>query len=372
MRDATSPPARLLWLKKNRPEEWEKAEVIIQPKDYIALQLTNAIATDQYSAYCLGNVKNRIYAKDFFNLIGIEIQKMPDMMAPTQVVGKVTEQAERETGIIQGTPVVIGTIDAYCDNLSGGISVPGRAVDVAGTSEIITLSIENEIFIEGIYPVNLGEGVRFLCGPTQAGGNTLRWLSRCFFPESGDAIQYQKIEFEAAAAPAGSDGLVFLPYLNGERAPVWDAEVKGGFVGLTFQHERRHFCRAVYESIGYVIRQILESCEEAAGAKAEELVVCGGGSSSAFWNQIKADILQRPVKPTAVTETGCLGAAILASVGCGIYSNHREASEKMILFKGIVNPNKSHVKAYEAGYQVYRRGYQAIKSVFPNFKGKEV
>ena len=370
--DATCPPARLLWLKRNHPEEWERTEVVIQPKDFIALQLTNTIATDQYSAYCLGNVRNRTYAEDFFNLLGIEIQKMPDMMAPTQVIGKVTEQAERETGIAQGTPVVIGTIDAYCDNLSGGISTPGRAVDVAGTSEIISLSIGKEIFAEGIYPVSLGEGVRFLCGPTQAGGDTLRWLSRCFFPESGGIIQYEKIESEAAAAPAGSDGLVFLPYLNGERAPVWDAEVRGGFMGLTFQHERRHYCRAVYESIGYTIRHILESCEEAAGEKAEELVVCGGGSRSAFWNRVKADILQRPVKPTAITETGCLGAAILASVGCGIYANHREASEKMILFKDIVIPDKYHAKTYEVGYQAYRRGYQAIKSVFLDSRREEV
>jgi xylulokinase len=370
--DATCPPARLLWLKKNRPEEWERAEAVIQPKDFIALRLTDAIATDQYSAYCLGNTRNRIYAEDFFTLLDIEIQKMPDMIAPTQIVGRVTERAEREAGIIQGTPVVIGTIDAYCDNLAGGISAPGRAVDVAGTSEIISLSIGKEVSTEGVYPVNLGEGVRFLCGPTQAGGDTLRWLSHCFFPESGSAIEYEKIESEAGAAPAASDGLIFLPYLNGERAPVWDAEAKGGFIGLTYQHERRHYCRAVYESIGYAIRHILESCEEAAGDKAEELVVCGGGSRSVFWNQVKADILQRPVKPTAITETGCLGAAILASVGCGIYMDHREASEKMIIFKDSVKPDIRHAKKYEAGYRAYRRGYQAIKLIFPDSREEKV
>lgn len=370
--DATCPPARLLWLKKNRPEEWERAEAVVQPKDFIALRLTGAIATDQYSAYCLGNSRSRIYAEDYFTILGIEIQKMPAMMAPTQVIGKVYEQAEKETRITQGTPVVIGTIDAYCDNLSGGISAPGRAVDVAGTSEIISLSIGEEVYTEGIYPVNLGQGVLFLCGPTQAGGDTLRWLSHCFFPELGSAIQYEKLESEAAAAPAGSDGLIFLPYLNGERAPVWDVDVKGGFMGLTYHHDRRHYCRAVYESIGYAIRHILEICEAAAGEKAEDLVVCGGGSRSAFWNQVKADILQRPVRPTAITETGCLGAAILASVGCGIYANHREASEKMVLFKDIVMPDKDHAMTYELGYQAYRRGYHAIKSIFPDYREEEV
>jgi sugar (pentulose or hexulose) kinase len=119
-----------------------------------------------------------------------------------------------------------------------------------------------------------------LCGPTQAGGDTLRWLSACFYSEFMPAINYDKMEAEARSAPAGSDGLVFLPYLNGERAPLWDLNARGAFIGLTFHHDRRHCTRAVYEGIGFAIRHILEISEKAAGRKANELVICGGGSRS--------------------------------------------------------------------------------------------
>jgi len=369
--DATCPPARLLWLKENRPQEWDQAEAVIQPKDYIALQLTGVIATDRYSAYCLGNAEAGTYAQDYFDLLGIPVNKMPAMLMPTQVVGTLTATVAQDTGLPTGTPVVIGTIDAYCDNLAGGISSPKRAVDVAGTSEILSLAVTDRVMGQGVFPVSLGGDVTFLCGPTQAGGDTLRWLSHCFFPEAVGSIPYEKLGQEAASAPAGSDGLIFLPYLNGERAPLWDAGAKAGFLGLTFQHERRHYCRAVYESVGYAIRHILETCEEAAGQKAVELVICGGGSRSLFWNQVKADILQLPVKPTAVTETGCLGAAILASVGCGLYPDHQHASRDMILFKTTLQPEKRNAAVYDQGYQAYRRAYPALKNIFPSGKGEE-
>ncbi len=369
--DATCPPARLLWLKDNHPQEWEQALAVIQPKDYIALQLTGVIATDRYSAYCLGNADTGTYAHDYFDLLGIPVNKMPEMLVPTQVVGNLTSNAADDTGLPKGTEVVIGTIDAYCDNLAGGIASPGRAVDVAGTSEILSQAVSKRVMGQGVFPVSMGEEVTFLCGPTQAGGDTLRWLSECFFPEAVGSIPYEKLEQEAASAPAGSDGLIFLPYLNGERAPLWDAGAKAGFLGLSYQHGRRHFCRAVYESVGYAIRHILEACEEAAGETAAELVICGGGSRSNFWNQLKADILQLPVKPTAVTQTGCLGAAILASVGCGIYPDHKYASEKMILFKTILQPEKGTAEVYEQGYQAYRRAYPALKNIFPIGKGRE-
>ena len=204
--DATCPPARLLWLKDNHPQEWEQALAVIQPKDYIALQLTGVIATDRYSAYCLGNVDTGTYAHDYFDLLGIPVNKMPEMLMPTQVVGNLTSNASDDTGLPKGTPVVIGTIDAYCDNLAGGIASPGRAVDVAGTSEILSLAVLKRVMGQGVFPVSMGEEVTFLCGPTQSGGDTLRWLSECFFPEAVGSIPYEKLEQEAASAPAGRSG----------------------------------------------------------------------------------------------------------------------------------------------------------------------
>jgi xylulokinase len=367
--DATTPPARLLWLKNNRSEDWAKTVCILEPKDYIALRLTGKVATDLHSAYCLLHPEKGVYAPEFFKMMGISTGLMPTAMLPSEIMGAITETASLITGIPGGTPVITGTIDAYCDNLAGGVIFAGRAVDVAGTSEIISMGTEQAQSAAGVFPARIGRDGYFLCGPTQAGGESLRWLSKGFYPEFSGKVDFNQLEEAAKSVATGSNGLVFLPYLNGERAPLWDAEARGGFIGLTFAHTRHHATRAVYEGVGYAVRHVLEACEEGYGAKAAEVIVCGGASASAFWNQIKADILQRTLIPTAVSETGCLGAAILASIGVGLHPDLEHACHAMIVLKQPVLPNKSFAHVYEQGYATYRALYPALKEVFTARKG---
>lgn len=361
--DPACPPARLLWIKENRSQDWDRARVVLQPKDYIALLLTGKTGTDRHSAYCLANPVTGSYAPEYFDVLGIPLSKMPPTLQSTDIIGTVTRTASPMVGLDAGTKIIMGTIDSYCDNLAGGIIYPDRAVDVAGTSEIVSLAVEEKLEANGVFSASLENGSTFLCGPTQAGCDTLRWLSTCFYSELAPEVNYQKMEVEASSVPAGSEGLIFLPYLNGERAPLWDSNARGAFIGLTFQHDRRHCTRAVYESIGFAIRHILEISENAAKRRAHEIIVCGGGSRSTFWNQIKANILQRPVRPTMVTETGCLGVSILASVGTGFYLNLKEACDHMILFGDILTPDRSLAEVYDAGYQAYRDYYPAIRPV---------
>jgi len=360
----SNPPARLLWLKNHQKNAWNQAAKVLQPKDFIALQLTGTVATDWHSAYCLVNPETAVYDPNYFDLLGIPSAKMPVALDPTAISGDVTAHAASLTGLTPGTQVVIGTIDAYCDNLAGGVIFDARAVDVAGTSESISLGIDRMVEAPGVYPSRIGNAGMFLCGPTQAGGDTLRWLANCFFPEFKGSLHFEKMEKEARAVPSTCDGLIFLPYLSGERAPIWDTEARGVFFGLTFNHTRQHCTRAVYESVGFAIRHILEIAEAASGKAAREIVVCGGGSQSQFWNQIKADILQRPVRPTAISETGCLGAAILASVGGGLHPDLQAACERMIIFRNVVMPESALSSMYETAYRTYRQLYPALKLVF--------
>ncbi len=360
----SSPPARLLWLKNHLSKAWDQAVKVLQPKDFIALQLTGTLSTDWHSAYCLANPDTAMYSPQYFDLLGVPLEKMPVALEPTAIVGEITGQAARLTGLLSGTPVVIGTIDAYCDNLAGGVILGDRAVDVAGTSEIVSLGIEQKVEAPGVYPSRIGKAGMFLCGPTQAGGDTLRWLANCFFNEFKGSVEFEIMEREARAVPAGSQGLVFLPYLNGERAPIWDADARGVFFGLNLDHTRQHCTRAVYESVGFAVRHILESAETASRKAAREVVVCGGGSHSQFWNQVKADILQRPVRPTVISETGCLGAAILASVSTGFHPNLKSACEGMITYQDALEPDRKLAGVYESAYQTYRRLYPALKPVF--------
>ncbi len=364
--DAGSPLARLLWLKRHRSLDWQEAASVLQPKDYVALKLAGRVATDRHSAYCLVNPRTGHYEQALFDRLELEVEKLPAALLPDEVVGPVGADASLATGLEAGTPVVTGTIDAYCDNLAGGIVCRRRAVNVAGSSEIISLATDRAVSAHGIYPAQIGEA-HFLCGPTQAGGGTLRWLTNSFYPEfhqSTDFSVLEKREKSAAAAPAGCQGLVFLPYLNGERAPLWDANARGCFFGITLGHNRSHFTRAVYEGIACAVRHVLELSEEAAGESAGEIVICGGGSRRQFSVQVKADILQRPLRPAAAGLTGCLGAAMLAAVGVGIFPDLKAASQEMVVLKDAVEPDPSTAGVYDEVYGLYRALYPALKPLF--------
>ncbi len=361
--EAVSPPARLLWLKRHRAADWERAAHVLQPKDFLTLQLTGAAVTDRYSTYNLASPQTGRYAPGYFQALDIPLEMMPAILEPIGLAGRVSPEAARLTGLTAGTPVVAGTIDAYCDVLACGGLQPGRAVDVAGTSEFVSLGTARPVEAPGLYPSSFGTAGAFLCGPTQAGGDTLRWLAHCMYAGLEDELPYDRLETDARSVPAGSQGLVFLPYLNGERAPLWDAQVRAGFFGLTLAHERRHYARAVYESIGYVIRHILEIAETAAGSPAGEVVVCGGGSRSRFWNQVKADILQRPLRATLVPESACLGAAMLAAAGAGLYPDVQAASARMSQFTPPFLPDPALRATYDSAYRLYRALYPAVRLI---------
>ncbi|MEA3351445.1 MAG: FGGY family carbohydrate kinase [Chloroflexota bacterium] len=386
--DAATPPARLLWLRDNLPGDWEQARLVLQPKDYIGLKLTGEAKTDIHSAYCLVNPATGKYEEDYFDLLGLPTEKMPPALALTAPLGAVSHRAAQQTGLPVGVPVIIGTIDAWCDNLAGGVTQAEVAVDVAGTSEMVSMHSTVDYPGGPVFLARLGDDFRFLCGPTQAGGDTLRWFSEGFLqnnngqaapPELGDGGQvsspelgagghfqgkFDRLQSLADDVPAGSDGVIFLPYLYGERAPIWDPAARAGFLGLTGTHDLRHCVRAVYEGVGFAIRDILEICERINSHKAEYLIICGGGSQSRFWNQIKADIIQRPVKPTQVSESACLGAAILASVGVGIFPKLGAAGANMIRFKETIEPNKTNEAVYEDAFQRYLNIYPSLQPVF--------
>lgn len=361
--DPMLPPARLLWLREHRQRAWERARHIFQPKDFVGFLLTGEAATDIHSAFCLATPGGG-YAPEYLDILGIPANLLPPPLPATAILGKVTPLANEQTGLRSGIPVVVGTIDAYCETIAGGGLAPGRAVDVAGTSEILSLGVSGEVTDDGVYLARLGYQGQFLCGPTQAGGDTLRWLLEGFFASEDFPLPYESLAAEAGSVPPGSLGLVFLPYLSGERAPLWDSALRGALLGLTLQHNRAHFARAVFEGVGYAIRHILEVCESASGLNAEFISICGGGSGNSFWNQIKADILQRPVFPAAVLETACLGASMLAAVAIDLYASLPQAGLEMSHFGRMVRPRQKNAPIYEAGYRLFRSYYPALRAAY--------
>lgn len=364
--DATQPPARLRWLKNHRRAEWDRCAAVLQPKDFIAARLTGNIATDYFSSFSLFDLRAGRYHPDYLERLEVELGKMPTVLSPRDVVGAVTPQAAVATGLPAGLPVICGTIDAWCDILGCGGSEPGRAVDVVGTSEVFGLVVDRCVNGEGVYGSPLLNDLYWIGGPMQTGSAVLEWLVEAIgrFSPSAGPFDMQRLEEEAAAAPPGAGELLFLPSLRGERAPHWDAQARGAFIGLADDHCRPHLVRAVYEGMAFAVRDILERCQAAAGIRAEVLHVSGGGARSALWNQIKADVTGIPVQQMAVPDAACLGAALLGALGVGIWPSLAEAAGAMIHLETRLTPRPDLVAYYDSLFRVWRSLYGALKPVF--------
>jgi len=366
--DSALPPARLLWLREHRPQDWTQARWVLQPKDFLAFRLTGQVATDHLSAYALLHIEDHRYHEEYFRRLGLPLEKMPPALAPSHVVGHVTPEAAKATGLLEGTPVAIGTIDAWCDVLGAGGVVEGRAVDVAGTSEIVALVGRARRHVPGIVSMPLIGDLSFIGGPTQVGGDAVRWVGNLLYSREGDDL-YALLEEEAARSGPGAGGVLFLPYLAGERAPIWDDRACGAFVGCRQGHGRAHLARAVYEGVAFAIRHILTLAERAAGITVAEVRVCGGGSHSRFWNQLKADVTGKRVLELKVAETAVLGAAMWAAVAIGLYPDMETAARCMTEVKAELWPEPSLKDRYDALFALYQSLYPALQEVFVGLDG---
>lgn len=360
-------PARLLWLKNQHPDEWRSIDMVLQPKDWIARKLTGRSATDQNSAFGMCCPASGQYHPDYLQLLGVESTRLPVVLPPTGIVGEVTAEAAAATHLPPGVPVIVGTIDAWCDIIGCGATVPGQAVDVAGTSEVIALidrsagrtdySPAND---HGVFATRLLEDLYWVGGATQMGGGTLHWWREGYCQNLG----VQALAEEASSVEPRADDPFFLPYLSGERAPVWDSSARGAFVGLARHHSRAHCTRAVYEGVAFAVRDILERSQAATGLVATELRLSGGPSRSAYWGQLKADVTGLPTLAMVVTDAGCLGAAILGALGAGAFSHLAEAASAMVHPAITYEPQSSMKRLYDERFVQWQRIYPALRTLY--------
>jgi xylulokinase len=356
------PTARLLWLRDHCPELWRRTRHVLQPKDYLLLKLTGCWCTDLPSCLELVDETGR-YRDETLERLGVPVAILPPPLMPHQVAGYISPKAAEDTGLPTGCPVVCGTIDARCSISGAGGVRAGRAVDVAGSSEVVALVVPRGT-AQGTFNVPLTGDLFYAGGPMQMGGEAVEWLRRGFYPDVSSEEGYHPIELGAGSVAPGSHGLLFLPYLRGERAPIWDERARGAFIGLTADHTRAHCARAVYEGVALGIRHVLEDAEEQSELRADTLRVCGGGGSSALWNQIKADVLQRPVHQPHVLETTALGAAMLAGVGAGAFSGLEEAGERLVHIERTFEPRRETGAIYDRHFALYRSLYPSLRDTF--------
>lgn len=353
---------KILWFQQNLPNIYEKTYQFLQSNSYIVLKLTGKFTQEKSQGYGLHffNAKTCTYDKDLANALGISLDKVPEIYNCHDVVGSVTKEAASLTGLLEGTPVVAGGLDAACGTLGAGVVRTGQTQEQGGQAGGMSICLDQAIsHPKLILSPHVVPNHWLLQGGSVGGGGVLKW----FRQELGADSSFDDLTSLAEQIPAGSNGVVFLPFMAGERSPIWDPDAKGVYYGLGFDKTRAHMIRASLEGVAFSLEHNLRTAKES-GVEAEELIAMGGASNSLLWTQIKSDVTGKVIKvPTSDTAT-TLGASILAGVGVGIYDNFEEAVNETIVITRTHTPNiKNHIK-YQAAMELYLELYQDLKDTF--------
>ena len=368
---ATYTTPKVMWLKENKPDLFERTECILQSNGYIAYRLTGELTTDICNAYgwhCF-DMRRGCWNLEMAAELGIPERFLPEITACDAVVGHVTAQAAAQCGLLEGTPVVAGGLDACCGTLGVGVSEPGETQEQGGQAGGMSICMDqyhaDPRLILGYHVV---PGRWLLQGGTTGGGGAMRWFESEFggeerlMKEQLGMSSLDQMNQAAAKVPAGSEGLVFLPYMSGERTPIWDAEAKGVFYGIDFTKKKGHFVRALMEGVAYALRHNLEVAGNA-GAEVQVLKAMGGSANSLLWTQIKADITGKKIEVPASDTATTWGACMLAGVGVGLFPSYKEVIGRTIATRRVHEPGTADLEAYEKGYQTYRALYENLKDL---------
>lgn len=365
---------KILWVKNYEPEVYENIEHILLPKDYIRYRLTGGFAFDvsDASGTSLLDVNKRDWSKVILSKLDIPLNWLPEVKESIDITGVLTKDAAEATGLIKGIPVVAGAGDQAAGGVGTGTVRNGIVSVVLGTSGVVfahtdNLTIEPEGRLHSFCHALPGKW--HVMGVTLSAAGSFRWLRDTFFNQkTGAEVQqssdiYDILTKQASEIPTGSEGLIFLPYLTGERTPYPDPDAKATFTGLTVRHNKKHFIRSILEGVAYSLKDCLELNKEI-GLEISEIRISGGGAKSKLWRQILADVFDIELFTLNCTEGAPYGAALLAAVGTGNFKSVEEACDQSIFKEEITYPIKEHVLTYNDYYEIYKNLYPSLKQAF--------
>lgn len=358
---------KLLWVRNHEPETYAKIRHVLLPKDFLRLQLTGDYAVDRAggSGTILFDLAKRSWSPELLDELELPRDWFPPTFEGHEVTGKVTQEAAAATGIPAGTPLVGGGGDQAAAAIGTGTIEPGSLSISLGTSGVVFAATDA--------PDHEPDGrVHAFChavpdrwhlmGVMLSAAGSFQW----FRDQLAAAVSFRELDEAASATPAGSDGLIFLPYLSGERTPHPDPHARGAFVGLTVRHNRGHLARAVMEGVAFGLRDGLELMVEAGVRSPSRARLTGGGSKSEVWRQILADVLELEIETLTTGEGAAYGAAILAAVGAE-WGSAFDLASGWITAEHVTSP-QSHERIYRSRYQVYRDLYPALKPSFQELR----
>lgn len=377
--DASFLPCKLMWLKKYEPEIFKNAHKFLQASSYVNYKLTGVYSADIDQAIlsqCY-DVNSQKWSKRLGDIIDVDFEKIfPKPVASNTIIGYVTEEAAKQTGLLPGIPVMAGTTDGIASMCAIGISKPGQAAEIAGTSSLIFAGHTRQSAYDRpvISKVSSINGLPYVFdAPISCTGASIKWfldtLGKNYLEQANFTGKnvFDIINELAAKVEAGSNGVLYFPYLLGERAPLWNTHAKGMFIGMSMSTTQEDLLRSVLEGTTFAVKHVLEEMK-AAGAEVNSFKIAGGGAKSKTWLEIKASILNMDIQILDSNLDVPFGDVLIAGNAVGIYPDINETMEKMIKIKEVIHPKEEWIKKYEKIYPFYVSMYKALNSNLKDYE----
>jgi xylulokinase len=359
---------KLLWVRTHEPDIWSRVRHVLLPKDYVRYRLSGEFAIDMADASgtLMLDVVARRWSQEMMDTVGIDASVLPSLFESPEVCGRVSAQGASASGLPEGTPIVAGAGDQAAGAVGMGITRPGTVSATLGTSGVVFAATDRPFLDPGGRLHTFCHAIPdrwHVMGVTQAAGLSLRWLRDQYGMSSGGDQAYSAMVAEAAGVAPGAEGVLWAPYLMGERTPHLDPNVRGALLGLAASHTRGHVVRAVLEGVAFSLRDSFTIFSEL-GLPVEKVRLGGGGARSDVWRQIQADVYGRDVETVETEEGAGYGAALLAGVGAGFWNSVDEACDAVVHTAQITPARPEAVAVLNARYAEYRRVYPAIRAVY--------
>lgn len=361
--NAFHPLARVAWLQQDERSTVDRLAAVIEPKDFLNLQLTRQIASDHVSmARLAAAAATTDHGASLFAALGIAPSIVPPLSEPTAQVGRVVKECPAPFDRLADTPVFSGSNDTWTAVAGLNALRDGVAYNISGTTEVFGVLSPRAVEAEGLVTVDW-RGLHQIGGPSQTGADTVAWLLELLGDAGSDGADAGARIERLLRGKRHPQPLLFLPYLRGERVPYWDAALRGAFVGLSRHHTATDLAYAVLEGVAFLNRIVLDRAEQATGAAVSEIRFGGGGAANATWCQIKADICERPVAVGRSTEPGLTGAAVIAWTGLGRFASLQEAQAQLAQVARRYAPDATRAEKYRAQFHLFREAEAALAPV---------
>ncbi|MGB3815288.1 MAG: FGGY family carbohydrate kinase [Shinella sp.] len=363
--------APLYWLCRNEPHVTDQVRTVLFAKDWLRSQLTGDRMTDRIDAQgtLMLDVDSLQWSEELCNAIGWDRQTLPEICNPTDLAGHVLPEAAARYGLRAGTPVYVGTCDTAAEVWSAGAVRPGDTVVKLASAGVVNVVCDRPTKVADVPSKGFViPGLFYALGAINSCATAHKWVAELLLGQAADGAAFNELDTLAGSIPAGSEGLMFHPYLLGERAPYWDPGLRASFVGMSIMHGRGHAVRAFYEGIAFALRDAARPMR-AAGLTIGPAALIGGGSKSDVWAQVIADVLgislRRPVHGDA-----SYGAALIAAVGAGAFADERTAIDRCVTFGPDITPDPERAAAYDGLFDRYRRVKDLLTEINHEISGR--